>query len=147
MAPELRESEWERVLWKRQPFPDNYVPRIFLSSLSTNGKIVATLSSPKWLTYSAANFRPYTYESLVLASCTISLHLSIIFTFLAVFVRLRERTLDPRLLVWISIVSFMCFYTLWEIVEYTGSDTSRFIDRRCHFSSITDRQAHFWTRC
>ena len=29
--------EWVRVLWKRQPFPDNYVPKTFLSSLSTNG--------------------------------------------------------------------------------------------------------------
>ncbi|EKM61032.1 uncharacterized protein PHACADRAFT_82029 [Phanerochaete carnosa HHB-10118-sp] len=104
--------EWERVLWKRQPFPDNYVPKTFLSSLSTN-----------------ANFRPYTYGSLVLASCTISLHFSVIFVFLAIFVRLKERTLDPRLLVWISIVSFICFYTLWEIVEHIGSNTSRLENR------------------
>lgn len=40
MATEAREVEWERVLWKRQPFPDNYVPRTFLLSLSTNGEPV-----------------------------------------------------------------------------------------------------------
>ncbi|GJE86102.1 phosphatidylinositol N-acetylglucosaminyltransferase [Phanerochaete sordida] len=106
------EVEWERVLWKRQPFPDNYVPKTFLSSLSTN-----------------ANFRPYTYASLVLASCTISLHLAVIFIFLAIFVRLRERTLDPRLLVWISVLSFVCFYTLWEIVEHLATAQSRLANR------------------
>lgn len=66
----------------------------------------------------------------MLASCTISLHLSAIFTFVAVFVRLKERMLDPRLLVWICIMSFVCFYTLWELVEHIRSDTSRFIDRK-----------------
>lgn len=66
---------------------------------------------------------------MVLASCTISLHLSVIFVFLAIFVRLRERTLDPRLLVWISIMSFVSFYTLWEIVDHVGSDKSRLVDR------------------
>lgn len=66
----------------------------------------------------------------MLSSCTISLHLSVIFVFLAIFVRLKERTLDPRLLVWISIVSFICFYTLWETIEHFKSDTSRLTDRR-----------------
>ena len=43
MAAETCTVEWERVLWKRQPFPDNYVPRSFLSSLSTNGKAMPML--------------------------------------------------------------------------------------------------------
>jgi hypothetical protein len=28
--------EWERVLWRVQPFPDNYVPPTFLAGLSKN---------------------------------------------------------------------------------------------------------------
>jgi hypothetical protein len=28
--------EWERVLWRLQPFPDNYVPPTFLAGLSKN---------------------------------------------------------------------------------------------------------------
>lgn len=28
--------EWERVLWRPQPFPDNYVPPTFLAALSKN---------------------------------------------------------------------------------------------------------------
>ena len=45
MAAETCTVEGERVLWKRQPFPDNYVPRSFLSSLSTNGKAMPMLSA------------------------------------------------------------------------------------------------------
>jgi hypothetical protein len=29
-------SEWQRVLWRPQPFPDNYVPPTFLAALSKN---------------------------------------------------------------------------------------------------------------
>lgn len=29
-------TEWERVLWRLQPFPDNYVPPTFLAALSKN---------------------------------------------------------------------------------------------------------------
>ena len=32
------EKDWERVLWKRLPYPDNYVPPThFLASLRKNG--------------------------------------------------------------------------------------------------------------
>jgi phosphatidylinositol glycan class C protein len=34
------EQEWERVLWKKKPYPDNYVPRMrFLEFLKTNGAV------------------------------------------------------------------------------------------------------------
>lgn len=33
--------EWERVLWRPQPFPDNYVPPTFLSALSENRNILS----------------------------------------------------------------------------------------------------------
>jgi hypothetical protein len=29
-------SKWRRVLWQKQPYPDNYVPDEFLSALLTN---------------------------------------------------------------------------------------------------------------
>jgi phosphatidylinositol glycan class C protein len=36
------EQEWERVLWKKKPYPDNYVPRTrFLEFLKTNGAVEA----------------------------------------------------------------------------------------------------------
>ncbi|EIN13728.1 phosphatidylinositol N-acetylglucosaminyltransferase [Punctularia strigosozonata HHB-11173 SS5] len=94
-------SEWERVLWKRQPYPDNYVPPSFLSELRKN-----------------PSFRPYTYRSLVVGSFAISQHFSTIFIFLAVFVRLHTCVLDPRLLVWMSVGVFVSGYAVWEILDY-----------------------------
>ena len=32
----MSDEKWEKVLWRRQPFPDNYVPPSFLSSLRRN---------------------------------------------------------------------------------------------------------------
>ncbi|KAG2159879.1 phosphatidylinositol N-acetylglucosaminyltransferase subunit C [Suillus bovinus] len=92
---------WNKVLWERQPFPDNYIhPHSFLSSLRRN-----------------PNFKPYTYWPLVLLCCAITQHLATIFTFLAVFVRLKERWLDARVLLWLSIVSFFGGYALYEILS------------------------------
>lgn len=94
-------SSWERVLWRQQPYPDNYVPPSFLSSLSKN-----------------PNFTPYTYWPLVLGSCAITQHLSTIFIFLSTFVRLLDQSFDPRLLVTTSAAMFVAGYIIWEILDY-----------------------------
>jgi len=96
-------KEWEKVLWRRQDHPDNYiVPGSFLSSLSRN-----------------ANFRPYTYWKLVQLSCAITHHLATIFVFVSVFVGLKENYLDPHILVWISVGGFSTGYLLWERLDRT----------------------------
>ncbi|KAI0825144.1 phosphatidylinositol N-acetylglucosaminyltransferase [Trametes gibbosa] len=105
MYTEEWEAEWERVLWKKKSYPDNYVPRSFLSSLSRN-----------------PNFTPYTYRHLVILSCPISQHLASIFLFLAVFMRLRQRLLDPRALVWMSAGVFLAGYVIWEILDCARAD-------------------------
>jgi Phosphatidylinositol N-acetylglucosaminyltransferase len=35
------QERWERVLYKRQDYPDNYVPQDFLHNLVANGKQTA----------------------------------------------------------------------------------------------------------
>ncbi|KAI9430548.1 phosphatidylinositol N-acetylglucosaminyltransferase [Lactarius indigo] len=97
--------EWERVLWRTQPFPDNYVPPSFLSALSKNPNVL-----------------PYRYWPLVLGACTISQHLSVIFVFLAVFTRLLDHTLDPRLLAALSSVGFLGGCLVWELMGHFESD-------------------------
>ncbi|KIM85224.1 hypothetical protein PILCRDRAFT_96385 [Piloderma croceum F 1598] len=102
-------EEWEKVLWKTQSYPDNHIPaRYFLASLRKN-----------------PNFRPYTYWPLVLASCAITQHLATIYIFLAVFVRLKECSLDPRILVWITVACFIGGYLAWELLNCSRSDTAR----------------------
>jgi len=99
--------EWERVLWRLQPFPDNYVPPTFLAGLSKNPNVL-----------------PYRYWPLMLGACTISQHLSVIFIFLAVFTHLLDHTLDPRLLVVLSSATFVVGCIIWEAMEYFGRDAS-----------------------
>ncbi|KAJ7103514.1 phosphatidylinositol N-acetylglucosaminyltransferase subunit C [Mycena belliarum] len=95
-----------KVLWRRQDHPDNYIaPGSFLSSLRKN-----------------ANFRPYTYWPLVCLSCAITQHLATIFIFVSVFVRLKEKHLDPRILVWISVGCFCTGYLCWELLDRKGVD-------------------------
>ena len=77
------------------------------------------------LTTFPANFKPYTYWQLFLASLPINQHLSSIFIFLAVFVRLKEGTLDPRILVWLSIACFVGGYVTWEGLEWSNFDPAQ----------------------
>ena len=58
----------------------------------------------------------------MLGACTISQHLSVILIFLAVFIRLLDRTLDPRVLVFFSSATFVVGCILWEVMEYFGRD-------------------------
>ncbi|KAJ3991948.1 phosphatidylinositol N-acetylglucosaminyltransferase subunit C [Lentinula boryana] len=96
---------WEKVLWKNQPYPDNYIPEGALeSSLRKN-----------------PNFKPYTYWPLVHLSVAITQHLATIFIFLSVFVRLKDRSLDPRVLIFVSLGCFFVGYFVWEVLQYTQS--------------------------
>jgi phosphatidylinositol glycan class C protein len=61
----------------------------------------------------------------MLGACTISQHLSVIFIFLAVFTRLLDHTLDPRLLVVLSSAIFAVGCIIWEAMEYFERDALR----------------------
>lgn len=74
-----------------------------------------------FLLFSAAHFRPYTYWPLVILACTITQHVSVIFVFLATFVRLNEHALDPRTLVWLCVACFLGCYGIWVFLEPTPS--------------------------
>ncbi|KAI0033163.1 phosphatidylinositol N-acetylglucosaminyltransferase subunit C [Vararia minispora EC-137] len=99
----MSKTTWERVLWKEQPYPDNYVPPTFLSSLVKN-----------------SNVQPYTYWELVIGSCAITQHISTISIFLVAFIHLRHQTLDPRLLVFASTALFVTGFLVWEILSSIG---------------------------
>ncbi|KAJ3864755.1 phosphatidylinositol N-acetylglucosaminyltransferase subunit C [Lentinula novae-zelandiae] len=94
---------WEKVLWKKQPYPDNYIPEGALdSSLRKN-----------------PNFKPYTYWPLVHLSTAITQHLATVFIFLCVFVRLKDHSSDPRVLIFLSLGCFFLGYLVWEVLQYT----------------------------
>jgi Phosphatidylinositol N-acetylglucosaminyltransferase len=60
----------------------------------------------------------------MLGACTISQHLSVIFVFLAVFTRLLDYTLDPRLLVIFSSATFVVGCIIWETMEHFRRDVA-----------------------
>lgn len=79
----------------------------------------------------AANYRPYTYWPLVILSCSITQHLAVTFIFLAVFVRLKEGTLDPRSLVCVSVLCFFAGYLSWTVLGRTDNDANNYSNRGC----------------
>ncbi|KAF8309768.1 phosphatidylinositol N-acetylglucosaminyltransferase [Clavulina sp. PMI_390] len=91
--------KWEKVLWKEQPFPDNYVPPAFLSSLRRN-----------------TNVRKHTYLSLLIAALPITQHAATVFLFIAVFIHLLGGALDPRFLLWGCIVGYLSGMLLAEAI-------------------------------
>ncbi|KIJ68432.1 hypothetical protein HYDPIDRAFT_173158 [Hydnomerulius pinastri MD-312] len=100
----MSSPSWKKVLWQKQPYPDNFIPpNSFLSSLRRN-----------------PNFTPYTYWPLVFLCCAITQHLGAVFTFLAVFVKLKERLLDARMLLWVSVTCFLLGYIAWEVLNYSN---------------------------
>lgn len=66
---------------------------------------------------SVANFKPYTYHSLVLLTCAITQHVSSILIFLGFFLRLRAGSLNPRGLLWSSISAFCIGYSYWSFLS------------------------------
>jgi phosphatidylinositol glycan class C protein len=60
----------------------------------------------------------------MVGACTISQHLSVIFVFLAVFTRLLDHTLDPRLLVLLSSATFVVGCIIWETMEHFRGDVA-----------------------
>ncbi|KAF8666733.1 Phosphatidylinositol N-acetylglucosaminyltransferase [Rhizoctonia solani] len=75
-------TQWRKILWKKQPFPDNHLPASFLSSLQRN-----------------INLKQYTYVSLLKTVLPVTQHLSNTALFLSIFARLKSGLLDPRVLV------------------------------------------------
>ena len=73
--------------------------------------------------------QPYKYWPLVLGACTICQHLSVVFVFLAVFTRLLDHTLDPRLLIVLSSAGFIVGCLVWELLGHFESDAAS-SDRR-----------------
>ncbi|KAF8140246.1 phosphatidylinositol N-acetylglucosaminyltransferase [Boletus edulis] len=93
--------QWRKVLWERCPYPDNFIPPdSFLSALRRN-----------------PNFTPYSYWPLVFMCCAITQHVGTVFVFLAIFVGLKERSVDARVLLWVSVSCSVLGYGIWEILH------------------------------
>lgn len=70
------------------------------------------------------------------ASTSITQHIAVIFIFLSVFVRLKERLIDPRIIIWLSVFAFLLGYFVWETLVYHSiHESSRYASRQLEASS------------
>lgn len=89
---------WRKLLWVKQPYPDNYVDASFLSQLKRNSSV-----------------RPYSFLTLAKDSTVILINLCSIVIFGLVFLGLYNDGWDPsRIALGSSSVSVVGYLT-WEL--------------------------------
>ena len=63
------------------------------------------------------NFERPHYGRLVIAALAIPQHIATIFIFISVFIRIKEQSLDPRMLIWVVVLAFLIGYIFWEVLS------------------------------
>ena len=110
-GPSAPQVLWEKVLWRRQPFPDNYVPPSFLAELKTLRKYLTRWES---CCSDAAPRHPPRLLPLIFAALPITQHLAVIAFFLAVFHALLTDTLSAAEVGWGCAAATLAIYTLYR---------------------------------
>jgi phosphatidylinositol N-acetylglucosaminyltransferase subunit C len=91
---------WRKILYERQPFPDNHVDVTFLSSMVTN----ANLRFPR--------FRALAFDTLV-----ISQQISVVVLFLVVFYHFFSGSISVRVLIIIDAALLLIGFGIRSILE------------------------------
>ncbi|KAA8915229.1 hypothetical protein TRICI_002586 [Trichomonascus ciferrii] len=100
---EVEEKPWRKLLWVKQPYPDNYVDVSFLSQLKRN-----------------TNVRPYSYWTLTADSSVILLHLTSVALFGETFVGIYNRGWNPGWIVSCSTVLTVAGVVVWDLLNPKG---------------------------
>jgi phosphatidylinositol glycan class C protein len=108
---------WRKVLWERQPYPDNYVPSTFLSQLVKNGEILLSFCHAFCCTRAdwSEHFIEYDLFSVMEDSLVISQQMSFTLLFVCCFIFSFDGHLSPTDLRLICFASFgfgVLLYTL-----------------------------------
>ncbi|OAV92551.1 hypothetical protein PTTG_06633 [Puccinia triticina 1-1 BBBD Race 1] len=99
MASPPPQVPFRRVLWARQPFPDNYQDRTFLTHLHQNRTAQRTIDG---------------YPTLVICALPLCAHLSSVMIFVGLFVYLHEGHIHAQGLIWYTISLGLVGYLVWE---------------------------------
>ncbi|KAG0143028.1 hypothetical protein CROQUDRAFT_49381 [Cronartium quercuum f. sp. fusiforme G11] len=95
-------SNFKRVLWSNQLYPDNYQDHTLLHQLLSGQTYL--LIQPSFESYS----------TLVICSLPLSAQLSSIFIFIAVFAHLHLTLIHPQHLIWLTMAIGASGYVVWE---------------------------------
>ncbi|KAI7899785.1 phosphatidylinositol N-acetylglucosaminyltransferase subunit C [Cokeromyces recurvatus] len=97
---------WQKLLWVKQNYPDNYVDNTFLEELQRN-----------------VNVRSYNYWTMVYESGVITQHISTVVIFIAIFVYLQDHILSGQHLIWVGTFLTGFGYIFWDwMMVKTQSD-------------------------
>ncbi|KAI9474165.1 MAG: phosphatidylinositol N-acetylglucosaminyltransferase subunit C [Benjaminiella poitrasii] len=88
---------WQKLLWVKQNYPDNYVDSTFLEELQRN-----------------VNVRSYDYWTMVYESGVITQHMSSVVIFIAIFVYLQDHVLTGQHLIWTGSLLTGLGYIFWD---------------------------------
>lgn len=90
---------WRKVLYERQPFPDNYVDSRFLEELRRNIRV-----------------RQYRYWAVVREAGLIAQQVSCVAIFLTLWSYMEQGDLVPFTVLWVSLACALLGYGLYEIL-------------------------------
>ena len=111
------EVQFEKVLWRKQPFADNFVPATFLSDLRTNSQVVLL-----------------SRRQVMIASLRISSRFLCVCLFALLFVHLHLRTVDAEVLLGFS----MAIFGLVKLLHCSG-DRQRASSHRKALGSVVSK--------
>ncbi|EHH15821.1 phosphatidylinositol N-acetylglucosaminyltransferase subunit C [Macaca nemestrina] len=95
-----KEVKWQKVLYERQPFPDNYVDRRFLEELRKN-----------------IHARKYQYWAVVFESSVVIQQLCSVCVFVVIWWYMDEGLLAPHWLFGTGLASSLIGYVLFDLID------------------------------
>ncbi|CAL9695683.1 unnamed protein product [Knipowitschia caucasica] len=91
---------WRKVLWERQPFPDNYVDQRFLEELRRN-----------------EGLHQYHYWTVVKETAIVGQQLSCVAIFITLWLHMEQGLLAPETLLWTSLLTALLGYGLYNLLS------------------------------
>ena len=122
---------WQKLLWVKQNYPDNYVDGTFLEELQRNGKdttiIVANKQKKKKTNQETniVNVRSYNYWTMVYESGVITQQVSSVVIFIAIFIYLQIHSLSGNHLIWTGSLLTGVGYISWDLIIRSNYEFKR----------------------
>ncbi|KAL4210743.1 phosphatidylinositol N-acetylglucosaminyltransferase [Rhizopus microsporus] len=90
---------WQKLLWVKQNYPDNYVDDTFLDELQRNVNVIT-----------------YDYWATVYESGVITQQISSVIIFIALFIYLQSNVMSGHYLIWAGSLSTGAGYIFWDLI-------------------------------
>lgn len=108
-----RRKPWRKLLWVQQDYPDNWVDKSFLDKLQRNANVVT-----------------YDYWPLVADSTVLIQHLASVIIFVASFISIYTRQLNPLTVIGFSTALTTIAYAFWSFQELKVERVKRKLQAR-----------------